>query len=329
MLTHGNKTEIQPARVLILGARGFLALRLQQRLAAAGIKYRAIGSSELDLTQPQTSSEILARLIEPTDTVVMMSALTPDKGRDYHVLLRNLQMADTVGRALEATTCAHFVYLSSDAVYDAHKIPLDEDSTREPVDLYALTHTAREMILGSVLAKKNIPLCVLRPTTIYGPGDTHNNYGPNRFTRTAVAENRIVLFGRGEERRSHVYIDDAMTLIQGTILRRSMGTLNLAANPPVSFFQVAEAVIRLCPQPVRLEFAPRTIQPVHRPYKPTQIFRFIYNLGRKIGPIVHRPYSVAAVFKAFPEFHYTSLTEGLSAQLSALRLAHPTGEATP
>ncbi|NCA21532.1 MAG: hypothetical protein EBS86_10400, partial [Crocinitomicaceae bacterium] len=43
--------------------------------------------------------------------------------------------------------CFGWLNLSSDAVYDAQKIPLDEDSTREPTDLYALSHIAREMML--------------------------------------------------------------------------------------------------------------------------------------------------------------------------------------
>jgi len=321
MLTHRNAAPTNPSRVLILGARGFLASHLHRTLEAAGVNHRMLGSAELDLTQPEVAGGKLAAIIEPQDTIVMMSALTPDKGRDYHVFIRNVLMVDSVCRALETARCGHFVYLSSDAVYDADKTPLDEDSTREPVDLYALTHTAREMMLASVLAKNDIPLCVLRPSNIYGPGDTHNNYGPNRFVRTALDEGRIVLFGKGEERRSHLYVGDAMALVRGVILRRSAGTLNLAFSPALSFLNVAEVVQRNCPRAVRLEFAPRTIQPVHRPYKPTQVFRFLYNLGRRIGPIVHRPYAVSAIFEAFPDFRYTPLETGIAAQLAALQPA--------
>jgi len=37
-------------------------------------------------------------------------------------------------------------------------------------------HLTREMILKN---KFNKILCILRPTLIYGPGDSHNGYGPN------------------------------------------------------------------------------------------------------------------------------------------------------
>jgi len=328
MLKHGFSRSTPPARVVILGATGFLATHLKRHLEHDKVPCLCVGSRDIDLTRRE-SSGALSEIIEPGDTVVMTSVLTPEKGRDYGTYMLNVQMADTVCRALEASGCAHFVYLSSDAVYDAHKTPLDEDSTREPVDLYALTHTSREMILGSVLAARAIPYCFLRPTNIYGPGDTHNNYGPNRFVRTAVNDGKIVLFGRGEERRSQLYVDDAIALVRLAIVHRSEGTLNLAVQPAVSFMDVATVVARGCGNPVTVEFVPRTIAPVHRPYKPTQVFRYIYNLGRKIGPIVHRPYSIAAVRQAFPDFAYTPLEKGIGAYLDFVATHRATAPVSP
>lgn len=323
MLTHRNKLPCSPKRVVLLGANGFVATKLREGLASAGIDCHAIGSSSIDLTTPKAAAALSLQM-RRDDTVVMCSILTPDKGRDFHVFKRNLDMAHSVCLALESAPCAHFVYLSSDAVYDAHKVPLDEDSTREPVDLYALTHTAREMTLASVLARSGTPFCILRPTNIYGFGDTHNNYGPNSFVRSALQEGRISIFGRGEERRSHIYIDDAAALIIRAIQMQSEGTLNLAARPMVSFLHVANLVIENCGKDVRLDFLPRTIKAIHRPYKPTQVFRFIYNLGRRIGPIIHRTFDVSSTFKAFPDFQFTPLEKGLRTYLSMSRDAMTT-----
>ncbi len=317
MLTHTNSRDTAPARVVILGAQGFFASNLRQALTGAGIKHRAVGSAELDLTGPGAAGA-LAQLITPADTVVMLSCQTPDHGRDFHAVMHNLRMVEAVCTALEHTKCDHFVYISSEAVYDADKTPLDEDSSREPMDLYALTHTAREMMLGSVLSGQGTPYCILRPTNIYGPGDTHANYGPNRFVRTALKEGRIVLFGRGEERRSHLYIRDTVDLMVRAIRRRSSGVLNLAIAPTVSFLRAAEIVGHYAPRPVTLEFKPRTLAPIHRPYKAGQVFRFLSRFGRGISPIVHRPYAVSAIFAAFPDFRYTSLEEGIAAYIKAM-----------
>ncbi len=318
MLSHHNSQPKAPERVVVLGAHGFIARHLRNWCEAGGIPCLAVGSAEVDLSETGNASR-LAALLQPGDAVVMTSTLTPEKGRDYQTLMRNLRMAETVCLALAQTPCAHFVYLSSDAVYDAQKLPLDEDSTREPTDLYALCHTAREMMLGSELNRLQIPCCILRLTTIYGPGDTHNAYGPNRFVRTALKDGRIVLFGKGEEKRSHVFIDDVIRLIGLALARCSSGTLNIAARPAVSFAEIARIVIDLAGRPVSIEEAPRTVPVIHKPYKPTQLFRYIYNLGRPIGPIVHRTFVNSAIFSAFPEFRFTPLETGLARLADAER----------
>jgi len=318
MLTHSRSKPRLPGRLVVLGARGFISRHLQEWCARSSIPCRAVGSEEIDLTNTDNAPG-LARLLKDGDAVVMTSMLTPEKGRDYRALMSNLRMAQTVCLALTQAACSHFIYLSSDAVYDAHQIPLDEDSTREPIDLYALSHTAREMMLSSELDKKKIPVCLLRLTNVYGPGDTHNAYGPNRFVRTALSEGCIELYGGGEERRSHVLIDDVIRLIGLVLGHGSGGSLNIAVRHVVSFSDVAQTVIRLAGKPVHLDYLPRTVPTIHRPYKVTQLFRFIYNLGRPIGPIVHRTFMNTAVFAAFPNFRFTPLDEGLASFIEAER----------
>lgn len=319
MLSHQNPVPTPPSRVVVLGANGFIARHLRDWCEAEGIALLAIGSSEIDLSETANAPR-LAALLKPGDAVVMTSTLTPEKGRDYQTLMRNLRMAETVCRALGEAPCAHFVYLSSDAVYDAQKLPLDEDSTREPTDLYALCHTAREMMLGTELNRLGIPYGILRLTTVYGPGDTHNAYGPNRFVRTALGEGKIRLFGKGEEKRSHIFIADVIRLIGLALAHRSTGTLNIAARPAVSFAEIARIVVGLAGRPVGIEYAPRTVPVIHRPYKPTQLFRFIYNLGRPIGPVVHRTFVNSAIFSAFPGFRFTPLDAGLARLAEAERV---------
>ncbi len=300
----------RPERVVLLGKRGFIATHLSRHLEERGIPFKAVGKDEVDLTHPAAAAK-LNDVIRETDAVVIASALTPDKGRNFRTLMENLRMAETLCELFEEKTCAHVIYLSSDAVYDARHIPLDEDSSREPMDLHALMHTAREMMLGAVLSARQVPYCILRPVNIYGFGDTHNSYGPNRFIREAFGDRKITIFGKGEERRCHLYIADAVRLIGLCVEKRSTGTFNLAPPRTTPFMRAAEMIRLACPFPVDIEFKPRTVATISRPYKVTQVFRFIYNLGRPIGPIVHRPYVVTKLRRAFPEFRFTPTREAI------------------
>ena len=44
-------------------------------------------------------------------------------------------------------------------------------------------HIKREEIITEYCDNRNINLTIIRPTLVYGPGDTHNGYGPNKFIR--------------------------------------------------------------------------------------------------------------------------------------------------
>lgn len=318
----------RPERVVLLGKRGFIATHLRRHLEDRGIPFKAVGNDEIDLTLPAAAAK-LGDVVQEADTVVIASALTPDKGRNFRTLMENLRMAETLCEFFEERTCAHVIYLSSDAVYDARQIPLDEDSSREPVDLHALMHTAREMMLDSVLKAKGVPCCVLRPVNIYGFGDTHNSYGPNRFVREAFSQRKITIFGKGEERRCHLYIEDAVRLITLCVERKIVGSLNLAPPGTITFMKLAETIQAACRFNVEFEFKPRTVPNIHRPYKVTQVFRLIYNLGRPIDPILYRPYVATKLRRTFPDFRFTPMPEAIHRYVSLYQENLDTGGSRP
>lgn len=294
MLKHLAASDARPARVVIVGRSGFLAQHLIAELESRSVPIDAVGRPEIDLTSPG-SVDSLGQMIRPDDAVVILSALTPDKGRDFRTLMKNLEMAKHLGELFDRSRCAHVVYVSSDAVYDGRQVPIDEGSSREPGDLYALMHSGREMMLQSVLAPRQIPLAILRPVALYGPGDTHNSYGPNRFVREAFEHRTITLFGRGEDERSHVYVQDAARLLTRCLTRKSEGILNIASPETVSFLQVAEAVQAACPFPTSLVFKDRP----------------------GAGTISRRPFAAPQLRDAFPDFEFTPMSAGVRTLVSS------------
>jgi nucleoside-diphosphate-sugar epimerase len=208
-LSHANHVPQNPARVVVLGSGGFLGRRLLQACTHAGIAVIGLGSGDVDLTADNAAAR-LAEQLRPQDALVFLAALTPDRGRDAGTLIRNLAMARAVCEAIRSVEIAHLVYASSDAVYPLTTPLICEETPAVPVDLYGLMHRARELMLAPEV---KAPLAILRITGVYGTGDTHNSYGPNRFLRQALKDGRIALFGNGEEARDHVYIDDAVALV--------------------------------------------------------------------------------------------------------------------
>src|SRR5512134_2193854 len=159
MLNHQNAQPQAPKRVVLIGARGFIGMALRRRLDSEGIANLPLSSADINLAEP-ASVEQLAGQLRPEDAVVMLAALTPDKGRDVGTLMRNLAMMQHVCAALEKTGCAHLVYFSSDAVYNLAVSQVTEETPASPQDLYGAMHYTREIMARS-LAKT--PVLVLRP----------------------------------------------------------------------------------------------------------------------------------------------------------------------
>jgi UDP-glucose 4-epimerase len=138
-----------------------------------------------------------------------------------------------------------------------------------------------------------VPLVRLRPSLLFGPGDTHNGYGPNRFVRTALAGATIRLFGEGEEQRDHVFIADLARLVGEVLGRGSTGVLNVASGTSSSFREAAETAVELAGGAAAVEGSPRQ------------------------NPITHRHFDTAAAQAALPGFAWSSLREGLEAMVAA------------
>jgi nucleoside-diphosphate-sugar epimerase len=148
-------------------------------------------------------------------------------------------------------------------------------------------HLAREVMLKSIVSSS---LSVLRPTLIYGAADPHNGYGPNRFRRACAAGQEITLFGNGEELRDHVLIDDVAEIIYRVLRHRSQGTLNIATGEVHSFRNIAESIVKMSKNPVRVRATERQGAMPHGGY---------------------RAFNASATRAAFPDFRYTELQEGL------------------
>ena len=135
----------------------------------------------------------------------------------------------------------------------------------------------------------NEKLCFLRPTLVYGKGDPHNGYGPNRFIRQLKKDEDIMLFGEGEERRDHVWVEDIADIVRLVLIKKCSGIFNIATGEVISFKDLAyEIKIKLSNSKIVT--------------------------SKRIGPMPHngyRAFNPSKVLNEFPEFKYTNIVDGL------------------
>jgi nucleoside-diphosphate-sugar epimerase len=280
-----NVTSRRPDRVVVVGAAGFVGKAIVARLQQDHVEVLRLNRKALDLLAAD-AAERLSGHLRDGDVLVAAAAIAPCK---TSVQLRdNISLALTIVEAGRRVKPTHVVNISSDAVYADSAAPLTESSPRAPDTLHGVMHLARELMFSGAFEGL---LANLSPTLIYGAADPHNGYGPNRFRRLAAAGKPIILFGEGEERRDHVWIDDVADLTARVVLRRSVGALNIATGATAAFCEIAKTVAGLCDHEVAIAGSPRVAPMPHNGY---------------------RSFDIAGCRAAFPDFTYTMLEEGLA-----------------
>ena len=282
MLIHENTQENFSSRVVVIGANGVVGKKLVVSLKSKGIDTLALSRQECDLLSEQSIS-FFSDIFKPEDHVIFLAAITPDKGRGIQAYIDNLQIAKHISYALENSLISQFILLSSEAIYPTTDDLISEHTSLAPMDLYGSMHLAREICFKNL----NLPLAIIRTTLIYGEGDTHNSYGPNRFIKEALEHSTITLFGKGEEKRSHIFVEDVIHFVEKVIYQKSVGTINLCPTPTISFSEIAGIV---------KEHMPKNIEIIHKP---------------QISAITHRYFDNHDLYRAFPDFVFENIESGI------------------
>ena len=272
--------------MFVLGSSGFIGNAILRKLRDDGKSAIGLPRETVDLLA-DAAAQRLSPLLRADDALVIVAAKAPCK--TPAMMLENVRMMATVCEALAKQPVAHVVYISSDAVYADSPLPLTELSPASPASLHGAMHLAREHMLRVVVGA--VPFAILRPTLVYGAGDPHNGYGPNKFRRQANRGEHIILFGEGEEERDHVDVGDIAQITSLVLDRRSSGVLNIATGTVASFRTVAEKVVGLGPRQVQITGSPRRAPMPHNGY---------------------RSFDPAATLLAFPEFRYTAIDAGFA-----------------
>ena len=220
----------------------------------------AVGLSpdEVDLTKP-AGPELLKHL-EPETAIVMCSAIKRQAGDTLENYQANVAMTVTLAAALRERPAGRVVFFSSAAVYgeDVENAAISERTPVEPVSYYGMAKYAGErLLLKAVEARKPSPLVILRPPTIYGPGEPGLPYGPTGFLRAALAKETVTLWGDGSEKREFVFVEDACSVALTLLDHPFSGVLNLASGRTNSFLDVLAAASRLAGAP-KTESRPRS-----------------------------------------------------------------------
>ncbi len=157
--------------------------------------------------------------------------------------------------------CKKIIYPSSCAAYPTYlqeqpNTPMQEDQfgNGKTFDLYGLSKVAAEAMLKTL----TIPAMVMRPFTIYGPGQDLDYPIPAIIQRAKKGECSV--WGSGTQTRDWVYIDDALKIFEYLLHKQESTTVNIATGKAITFKEIAETVYKLM-HGVKIPVKTQTDQP--------------------------------------------------------------------
>jgi dTDP-4-amino-4,6-dideoxygalactose transaminase/nucleoside-diphosphate-sugar epimerase len=263
---------VTSVRVLVTGGLGFIGARLLETLIAHGVDAVGVDAAFFNgvpLTESQRAT-VDARRGALGDRLIELDVRSPDLGallarvRPTHVVhLAGLSRADLAlgadGRAFEAnvaTTQAlldalsayggvgRLVLASSSMVYgdfeDASCSELHPCRPREP---YGASKLACEVLAQAFGRHRGCAVWIVRPSAVYGPGD-FNGRVTERFARSALRGEPMVLFDEGREALDFTYVDDLVAGLELALTSPVPGSqvLNLTAGDGRTLLDLARIV---------------------------------------------------------------------------------------
>ncbi|MEZ5316628.1 MAG: NAD-dependent epimerase/dehydratase family protein [Vicinamibacterales bacterium] len=151
----------------------------------------------------------------------------------------NVTGTRTVVEAAVAAGVSRIVCVSSVSVYGSHDHVVTEETPCRPVGPYASSKHDAEVEARRIAAGAGVPLCVVRPATVIGPGD------PGSVARLArlLHRRRFVARGDGRARKCLIGVTDVAEacLRIATAEPPDDDTYNLA-GPPVHLEQIVRVL---------------------------------------------------------------------------------------
>lgn len=258
-------------RCLVTGGAGFIGSHLCGRLLSEGYEVTCLdnfdpyydpaikrsniknnsGGEKFKLVEGDVRDrELLKMLIqeEGVDYVfhnaaqagVRASIENPEKTNDV-----NVNGTLNVLIASKDSSVKKIINASSSSVYGkVHYLPFDDKHPKAPVSPYGVSKLAAEEYCRVFFEVYGLRTTTLRPFTVYGPR-MRPDLAVSIFTRKALADETIEIFGDGEQSRDFTYISDVVEACIEAMNKGDGKTYNIGAGKRCSVNELAAKIIRI------------------------------------------------------------------------------------
>jgi radical SAM protein with 4Fe4S-binding SPASM domain len=240
-ISSNNNSNSKIGKVYILGNSGFIGKQIEQKLCD---KYDVVGldSKKCNLLN-YSEIETCFKDITDNDIIVFTSSITRLIQNDFDSYNKNIDMSLNISKLLSNHPIKQLLFLSTIDVYGlvSENTIIDENTNTNPVDYYASSKLASEIILSNICKINNIPLTIFRLNGIWGYGD-HNKSTINKILNYGLKNRIINIFGDGSNKRDFIHINDLNNLIEKSIKNNIFGLYNISKGKSHSIIDIVNKI---------------------------------------------------------------------------------------
>lgn len=250
-------------RILVTGGQGFIGSHLIQYLRDLGFRHiysvsrspqRVNNSNDevnyitADLRRPQEVKELL-KTIEPQ--IIYHLAADARTSRNIHDLRDMMDSnINSVVNILSSIVESQFkidcfVYAGSCEEYGLNNGPFTENMVTDPISLYSGTKAAASALVKMYYNMYQIPTITLRPSLVYGPGQSQRFFIPQLIDKFIANETFQMTYG--EQTRDFIYVKDVVTGLVDVVNSPSLfgEVVNLSFGSSIRLREIVQIIAEI------------------------------------------------------------------------------------
>lgn len=245
-------------RILVTGGSGFIGSAVVRSLTASGLRplvvYRPgtnivgdelIDVFRLDLAEPIGIKELVHQY-RPEIVIHLAGPSRIGDGCGDSDIQLHLSATKCLLEESERVGTKRAVIVGSAAEYGENPVPFKESMTPNPVSDYSRSRAEATRFAMDQFRNTGFGVCVLRPFTVYGPGQPAWMFLSQLITR--AIDNRPFEMSDGLQKRDLVYVDDvAQAIVKAVDTDHSAGrVINIGSSRGIALCDLATKVWGLC-----------------------------------------------------------------------------------